>query len=319
MSIAKLKRERSSMIEKINAATKSESPKDSRFWKPFLDKEKGTGHARIRFLPPADGEDIPFINVFKNSFKGPSGKYYINNNLTTLGKKDPCQELVNRCFNSGIDQDKKAAREAGIIRSKKYYANVLVIEDPANRENEGKVFIYQFGPKIWEMVQLAMNPEFADQKPIQPFDFWDGADFVLRIRKIKTSEGEQWNYDQSKFDAPAELFAGDDEKKEKVYAQCHKLQDFIAPTEFKTYEELQKQLRDVLGPYIGSGIEVVMGVEDSAPAPQTSRSAPARQAAPSVEKEVEAVPVRSAPVKSAAPPADDEDDDMAFFMKSARS
>lgn len=325
MSIAKLKRERASMIEKISSAMKDsgDGSRDPRIWKLFLDKEKGTGFAKIRFLPAPDGEDVPFVKRFDHFFKGPTGKYYAEGSLTTLKQPDPCQELVGRCFNSGIDSDQAAVRKAKLLRITNFYANVLVIEDPANKSNEGKVFLYRFGAKIYEMLEAAMSPEFEDSKPLNPFDLWDGANFTLRIRMVKSTEGDFWNYDKSSFDDKGELFPGDDDAKEKVWKTAHSLKEFIDPTKFKSYDDLKRKLVDVLGPYFGSGIEVGEGVVAEAKPTIASAASPAARFAEKVQEiEQPKVQVPKAEVKATATleasSGADEDDDLAFFMKAAK-
>ena len=186
-TFAKLSRE----IEKLNQPAAGSSA-DERFWKPELDKS-GNGYAVIRFLPAPDGEEMPWAKVWSHAFKGPGGQWYIENSLTTLGKDDPVGELNRELWNSGRDSDKEIARAQK--RKLSYYSNIYVVQDPAHPENEGRVFLYKFGKKIFDKLVEAMQPAFADESPIDPFNFWKGADFKLKIRKV---DG-YWNYDKSEF------------------------------------------------------------------------------------------------------------------------
>lgn len=285
MSIARLKRERKDIMSKLKTAIqqeKSGGSKDDRFWKPTFDETKGTGSAKIRFLPAPEGEALEFIKLFDYGFKGPSGKWFIENSPTTIQMPDPLAELNSRLWNSGVESDKDVMRKQK--RRKKFISNILVIEDPANPENNGQVKLYQYGPAIYEMLQLKLTPEFEDEDPINPFDLWEGADFNIRIRM---KEGYR-SYDKS-FWTEGELFPGDDDAKEEVYNKCHSLEKFIAPENFKSYDELQKKLLEVLGEYIGSGIEVAPGVQvRSAPAAKVATEPKVTVAAKKKKAEAEA-------------------------------
>ena len=181
-------------IEKINQPQTTGA--DERLWKPELDKS-GNGYAVIRFLPSPDGEDMPWAKIWSHSFKGPGGQWYIENSLTTIGKDDPVSELNRELWNSGRDADKATARTQK--RKLSYYSNIYVVSDPVHPENEGKVFLYKYGKKIFDKLVEAMQPAFADETPLDPFNLWEGADFKLKIRKV---DG-YWNYDKSEFAAPA--------------------------------------------------------------------------------------------------------------------
>ena len=234
-TFAKLSRE----IEKLNQPAAGSSA-DERFWKPELDKS-GNGYAVIRFLPAPDGEDMPWAKVWSHAFKGPGGQWYIENSLTTLGKDDPVGELNRELWNSGRDSDKEIARAQK--RKLSYYSNIYVVQDPAHPENEGRVFLYKFGKKIFDKLVEAMQPAFADESPIDPFNFWKGADFKLKIRKV---DG-YWNYDKSEFAAPKTLGSFDDDKLESIWKEGYSLAEFEAEKNFKSYEDLQKRLNLVLG------------------------------------------------------------------------
>jgi hypothetical protein len=242
MSFATLKRNSSNSFDKltqeIEKMSSTEGGADERFWKPEMDKA-GNGYAVIRFLPAPEGEDVPWAKVWSHAFQGPGG-WYIENSLTTLNKKDPVGDLNRQLWNSGSDKDKEIARKQK--RKLTYYTNIYVVKDPAHPENEGKVFLYKFGKKIFDKITEAMQPAFIDEKPINPFDFWTGADFKLKLRKV---DG-YWNYDKSEFAPPSVLGDFDDDTLEKIYSKAYSLAQFSSDDNFKTYEELQKRLNDVL-------------------------------------------------------------------------
>ena len=219
--------------------TETKSFGDDRIWKPERDKS-GNGFAIIRFLPQPEGEDLPWARVWNHGFQGPGG-WYIENSLTTIGQKDPVSEYNTTLWNNGTDAGKDQARKQK--RRLNYYSNIYVIKDGANPQNEGKVFLYRYGKKIFDKLNECMNPEFEDETPINPFDFWEGADFKLKVR---TLDGFV-NYDKSEFDSPSALFDGDEGALEKVYNQQHSLSELISPDNFKTYSELKQQLDRALG------------------------------------------------------------------------
>jgi len=270
-------------IEQLNT---TESPsKEDNFWKPEVDKA-GNGYAVIRFLPqPAiDGDDaLPWVKVFNHGFQGPGG-WYIENSLTTLGQKDPVSEYNTQLWNSGVEANKEIARKQK--RRLSYISNVYIVEDPKNPENEGKVFLYKYGKKIFDKINEAMNPQFEDEKAVNPFDLWAGANFKLKIRKV---EGYQ-NYDKSEFESPSVLGDFDDDRLESIWKSEHSLKEFLAPENFKSYDELKAKL------------DKVLGLSGQAPQPKTTveqaKAAPARKAAP--------VDVDS-----------DDEDDLSYFSKLA--
>lgn len=242
-SFADLKRSRKTLMEKISAESNKENNPgsgggDNRFWQPEVDKA-GNGYAIIRFLPAPAGEDLPWVKIFSHGFQGPGG-WYIENSLTTLGKDDPCGELNSKLWNRGDEAGKEQARKQK--RRLSYISNIYVVKDPAHPENEGKVFLYKYGKKIWDKLNEAMNPAFDDEEPINPFDLWEGANFKLKIRNV---EGYR-NYDKSEFDSAASLLEDDDEL-EKVWQTEYSLKEFLNPKNFKSYEELQTRLNRVLG------------------------------------------------------------------------
>ena len=244
MSFAKLKKQSKTgsltdkLIKQVEKLNDKGSNVDERIWKPVVDKS-GNGYAIIRFLPESEGSELPWARLYTHAFHGPGG-WYIENSLTTLGQKDPVSEHNSQLWNSGSDANKEIARKQK--RRLSYYSNIYVVSDPTNPENEGKVFLYKFGKKIFDKIMEAMKPEFADETPINPFDFWAGANFKLKIRRV---EGYQ-NYDKSEFDDASPLF-DDDDKLEKIYNSLHDLSEFTTPDKFKSYDDLKKRLVYVLG------------------------------------------------------------------------
>ena len=245
MSFANLKQSRGNFdkltkeLEKVTSPTTNQnSSSDDRFWKPELDKT-GNGYAVIRFLPAVEGEELPWARVWSHAFQGPGG-WYIENSLTTLGQKDPVSEENSKLWNTGSEADKEIARKRK--RKLSYFTNILVVSDPAHPENEGRVFLYKYGKKIFDKLVEAMQPAFADEKALDPFNFWEGADFKLKIRKV---DG-YWNYDKSEFAAPKPLL-NDDAKLESIWKQAYSLADFEAQKNFKSYEKLKARLDLVLG------------------------------------------------------------------------
>jgi hypothetical protein len=223
-------------VEKVT--TRSDNKGDDRLWKPEIDKS-GNGYAVIRFLPAPTGEDLPWVKMYNHGFKGPGG-WYIENSLTTIGKDDPVSEHNSMLWNSGIESNKAIVRQQK--RRLQYFSNILVVKDPANPDNEGKVFLYQYGAKIFQKLQEAMQPQFEDEDPMNPFDFWEGADFKLKIRQV---EGYR-NYDKSEFDSPSPI-SDDDEDIEAIWNKEHSLSAFLEPSNFKSYGELKARLDKVLG------------------------------------------------------------------------
>jgi len=293
-SFAALKSARKTSLEalisetnKLNTNEGGGPAADDRWWKPEVDKA-GNGYAVIRFLPAPEGEDLPWVRIFNHGFQGPGG-WYIEESLTTINKKDPVSEHNSMLWNSGIESNKDLVRKQK--RRLNYYANIYVVKDPSNPANEGKVFLYKFGKKIFDKLNEAMNPEFEDEKPMNPFDLWEGANFKLKIRNV---EGYR-NYDKSEFDSPSALL-DDDGELEKIWKSENSLQEFLDPKNFKSYDELKAKLNRVLGLDGSSG--------------STTKAD---------EIEIESAPAqKAAPAPSFASSTDDDDDDsMSFFEKLA--
>jgi len=244
MSFASLKKQSSlgsltaKLVKEVEKTNKGGGSGDDRLWKPEVDKA-GNGYAVVRFLPAPDGEDLPWAKLYSHAFQGPGG-WYIENSLTTNGAKDPVSEYNSELWNTGIDSDKEIARKQK--RKLSYYSNIYVVKDPSNPENEGKVFLYKYGKKIFDKVMSAMQPEFEDEEPINPFDFWAGADFKIKIKKV----AGYWNYDSSEFARPGALL-DDDDAMEAIWKKEYSLTEITAADQFKSYDELKKRLDYVLG------------------------------------------------------------------------
>ncbi len=296
MSFSNLKKQSSlgsltaKLVQQVEKMNKGSNGADDRLWKPEVDKA-GNGYAVIRFLPAVDGEDMPWAKLYTHAFQG-SGGWYIENSLTTLGSKDPVSEYNSQLWNSGIDADKEVARKQK--RKLSYYSNIYVVKDPSNPQNEGKVFLFRFGKKIFDKITASMQPEFEDEEAINPFDFWAGANFKLKIKKV----AGYWNYDSSEFAAPSPLL-DDDDALEALWKKQYSLAELVAPDQFKSYDDLKKRLDYVLG----------------------LRGATTRQDPETVaeEEEVAPQPVAAAPVPSVSTNTEDEDEALSYFSKLANS
>ena len=236
-------------LEKTIEQPNKKSYQDSRFWKPELDKS-GNGYAVFRFLPAIEGEDMPWVKLWNHAFQGPGGQWYIENSLTTLTKKDPVSVENTRLWNTGIESDKDIARKRK--RKLSYYSNIYMVSDPKHPENDGKVFLFKYGKKIFDKITEAMSPQFEDEKAINPFDFWEGSNFKIKIRKVDGF----WNYDKSEFEPVSKLKASDEEI-DKIWKSQHALKPFNDPSNFKSYDELKEKLNKVL-----TGARSTESVED---------------------------------------------------------
>ena len=244
MSFASLKKQSNlgsltaKLVKEVEKVNNSSGGGDERLWKPELDKT-GNGYAVIRFLPAPDKEEIPWAKLYTHAFQGPGG-WYIENSLTTNGGKDPVSDYNRELWNSGNESDKDVVRKQK--RKLSYYSNIYVVKDPTNPQNEGKVFLFKYGKKIFDKVMEAMQPEFEDETPINPFDFWQGANFKLKIVK----KDGFWNYDKSEFDSLAPLL-DDDDALEAIWKKEYSLAAVTAADQFKSYEDLERRLKYVLG------------------------------------------------------------------------
>jgi len=297
MSFASLKKQSklgsltAKLVKEVEKMSNTSGQGDDRLWKLEVDKG-GNGYAVIRFLPAPDGEDLPFVKLYSHAFQGPGG-WYIENSLTTLGQKDPVSEFNSQLWNNGTDAGKDTARKQK--RKLTYISNIYVVKDPANPENEGKTFLYKYGKKIFDKLTAAMQPEFEDEEAIDPFDFWQGANFKLKAKNVAGYR----NYDSSEFAATSALL-DDDDAMEAIWKKEHSLAELVAADQFKSYDELKTRLGYVLG------------------------NKQVRNDAETVEQEVEDVRA-SAPVvetvESVSRPSttEDEDDTLSYFAKLAES
>lgn len=285
-------------VEKIaNPQSESNNRNDDRFWQPEVDKA-GNGYAVIRFLAPPKGEELPWVRVWNHGFQGPTGKWYIENSLTTIGKTDPVSEFNTELWNSGSEANKEVARKQK--RKLTYYTNILIVQDSKHPENEGKVFLFKFGKKIFDKIKDVAEPQFEDEKPLNPFDFWEGANFKLKIRNV---EGYR-NYDKSEFDSPNPI-SEDDSIIENIWNKQHSLTTFLDPKNFKSYEDLKKKLDMVLSggtTAIKKAEEVTLGEDANYVQPATSAARPAAAPKAAPKKEVD---------------FDDDDESLSYFSKLA--
>ena len=295
-SIAALKRSRSNLdalTKELSGVVSNQSKQsyvDDRFWKPELDKT-GNGYAVLRFLPAVKDEDLPWVKMWSHAFQGPGG-WYIENSLTTMNQKDPVSEENSRLWNTGIEADKEIARKRK--RKLSYFANVLIVSDPKHPENEGQVKLFKFGKKIFDKITDKMQPAFEDEKAINPFDFWEGADFKLKIRKVDGF----WNYDKSEFDSTKEI-AENDEAIEGIWSKQYPLKPFLEESNFKSYDELKSKLDKVL-----TGSRNTGTVEDMVTPPSLSETKPE----PVVNETV---------ADSSAVASDNDDETLSYFSKLA--
>ena len=293
MSLDTLKR--SNSLDKLlnavrveNAPQEKKSYVDNRLWKPELD-QSGNGYAVIRFLPSPEGEDLPWAKLWNHAFQGPTGQWYIENSLTTIGQKDPVSEYNSKLWNSGVESDKEIARKQK--RKLQYFSNILVVSDPKHPENEGKVCLFRYGKKIFDKLMEAMQPAFEDETPINPFDFWEGADFKLKIRKVDGF----WNYDKSEFSKPSPI-SDDESKIESIWKSQYSLAEKLdVNNNFKTYDELSARFHAVI-----SGTTTVGNVSEE------------------MDDEPVATPVvDTKPVESSITSQEEEEDTMDYFSKLA--
>jgi len=299
MSISALRNQNSldKLLQQVQKDDKPNTEKksyvDERLWKPVVDKS-GNGYAVIRFLPAPAGEELPWVRLWNHAFQGPTGQWYIENSLTTMNQNDPVSEFNSALWNSGVESDKEIARKQK--RKLQYYSNIYVVEDTMNPENNGKVMLYRYGKKIYDKIMEAMQPEFADETPINPFDLWEGANFKLKIRKV---DG-YWNYDKSEFSDPSQLKPTDEEL-ETIYGKTHSLADFTAPSNFKSYDELKARLDAVLSGTVATAKTAAAMVEEDTVdfTPPASTPTPEPQTAPFVA------------------PSNNDDDAMSYFEKLA--
>ena len=295
----------SKLVKEVEKMNNAGGGADEKFWKLECDKAQN-GYAVIRFLPAPDGEDMPFVKLYSHAFQGKGG-WYIENSLTTLNQKDPLSEYNSELWNNGTDAGKEQARKQK--RKLSYIANIMVVKDPANPQNEGGVFLYKFGKKIFDKLMSAMQPEFEDEDAINPFDFWEGANFKLKAKNVAGYR----NYDSSEFGKVEALLDGDDDALEALWNKQHSLAELVAPDQFKSYEVLKKRLDQVLGLAAPTRRAPQEDVEDDTE--NTMAIEEQIKQAPSFKKSAPA----PAPELPAVSSGSDEEDDLAWFQALADS
>ena len=294
----------SKLVKEVEKMNNTGGGADERLWKPEMDKS-GNGYAVIRFLPAPEGEDLPWVKLFSHAFQGPGG-WYIENSLTTINQKDPLGELNRELWNSGNESDKDTVRKQK--RKLSFYANIYVVKDPTNPQNEGGVFLYKFGKKIFDKVMDVMQPEFEDETPINPFDFWQGANFKLKIVK----KDGYWNYDKSEFDTPSPLL-DDDDALEAVWKKEYSLTAVTAADQFKSYDELKKRLDYVLGNRVPKAAPVVEETEYDGYQEQETKRVSEEQVLNKLEKSYQESK------KVSTDESVEEDETLSYFAKLAES
>lgn len=266
VDFASIKRNRTDINKLVEAAKTvggaDRDANDDRFWTPTRDKA-GNGYAVIRFLPGKEENSVPWVRYWDHAFKGPTGQWYIEKSLTSLGQQDPLSELNMKMWNSGDEAQKKIVSSRK--RNLRYIANILVISDPNNPENEGKVKLFRFGQMIFKKVEAVMKPQY--EQPVNPFDLWDGADFVLKITSEKVGDKMLPKYDQSYFKSTSALFGGDDDKLSEVFEKQHLMGEWIDPANYKSYDELRARLNLVLGESAPRTTRETVSLDETAPAP----------------------------------------------------
>lgn len=297
VDFASLKRNRTDLNKLVEAAQKAggsgeREGADERFWNPTRDKA-GNGYAIIRFLPGKEENTIPWVQYWDHAFKGPTGQWYIEKSLTSLGQPDPLSELNMKMWNESAENSPERKIVSSRKRNLRYVSNILVISDPNNPENDGKVKLYRYGKKIHDKIMAAMKPQFPDEKPINPFDFWDGADFVLKISSESVGGRMMPKYDASYFKPGSQLFDGDEAKLEELYDKQYPMGEWIDPKNYKTYDQLKSRLALVLGES----------------APRTTRE--------TVSLDEAAAPPAMKTAENTSLDVADEDDTMSYFAKLA--
>lgn len=270
MSFAKLKRNRDQIAKLQQAANEQSGGRksyvDDRIWSPVLDKA-GNGYAVIRFLPAAEGSEVPWVRYWDHGFQGPTGLWYIEKSLTSIGQDDPVGKYNSELWDTGLEENKEIVRKQK--RRLHYVSNIYVVSDPSNPANEGKVFLFKFGKKIFDKIMDIMNPQFDDEEPVNPFDFWEGANFKLKIRQV---EGYR-NYDKSEFASPGPL-SDDDDELEQIYNKMYDLNEFIDPKTYKSYDELKARMNKVLLLEEKKSVQQTIELDDEIDPPKIKRSEP---------------------------------------------
>jgi hypothetical protein len=297
----------SKLVKEVEKMSTTSGGADERLWKPEMDKT-GNGFAVIRFLPAPEGEELPWAKMYSHAFQGPGG-WYIENSLTTIGQKDPLGEYNRELWNTGTESNKEIVRKQK--RKLSYYSNIYIVKDPVNPQNEGKVFLFKYGKKIFDKIMEAMQPEFEDETPINPFDFWQGANFKLKIVK----KDGYWNYDKSEFGS-IEPLLDDDDAMEAIWKKQYSLTAITAPDQFKSYEDLERRMNMVLGIKNSSPARSRAVVEQEDDLEEFSQT-PTVQDRVVEELEQSYARSKSPSLPKIATEDEDEDDALAYFSRLA--
>ena len=307
-----LKKKRSSSFDKLNKQLTDmnsggySNPDENKFWQPTVDSA-GNGFAIIRFLPETEGDDVPFVRLWNHGFQGPTGQWYIENCLSTIGKDDPVNEYNNKLWNSTTDDNSEERQQVRKQKRKlQYISNIYIVKDSSNPENDGKVFMYKYGKKIFDKLNDIMNPQFEDEKPVNPFDLWEGANFRLKIRKV---DGYR-NYDKSEFDEPSPLL-DDDSAMEAIWKQQYSLSEIVDEKNFKSYDELKAKMHRVLGLSEGSSSSNYGTTAEEDDADQELDMSSIGKEEPQSEMKSDK--------QSSVSGSDDDDDDLEFFKNLANN
>lgn len=241
MNFKDFKKNKGNFLETLNQKIKESNTTfepDARYFQVTKDKA-GNGVALVRFLP---GKDTPWVRYWSHSFEY-NGGWYIENSRTSLKEDDPVSEYNKLLWDSGKEEYKEfVSLKPGTKRKLNYVSNIYVIEDPANPENNGKVFLYQYGAKIYDKIKALMQPSIKTLPPVNPFNPFDGANLQIIIKKVAGYP----NYDDTKFIQEGSKLGNDDEI-EKIYNQQYDLEDILKESNFKPYEKLKARLIKVLG------------------------------------------------------------------------
>lgn len=323
-------------IQSAVAASSGGFTKDDRIWKyTYLDSGKKDLKTKksimysssvIRFLPipfidirkqdegkiSAEAVLSPVVLVCRHDFKSSNGSRYSELALKTLGQECPVNEHDRPLWEAWKDagkpdnNDKKVL--VGRIAKDEYYANILVVDDKAAPDNNGKVFLFKFSAAIKKMIDQAFDPSIPTNPTFDPFDPFDGAELHL------TFMGEERSFNGWNGLVPADMSkesswvnnpmcGGDEAKIEETMELAYSLQDFIDPALFKSYAVLKERLLAVLG--LESGEESV--VPDTKQVSNSTGAAPANTGDDqAVEEKVD--DKQSSPVSTTEGAGDDMDE-----------
>ncbi len=298
--------------DQLNKTKNGDRQNDDRFWQPDRGKD-GNDYCVLRFLPAPPNEEVPYVKTLSYGFKGPGG-WYIENSRGTIGEDDdPVDKMRRALYATGTEADKKIAQKYS--RRTNFISNIEIIDYPKHPEMNGKQFLYRYGKKIFDKINDCYNPKFPDEPKFNPFNFWEGADFVLKV----TTQDDFPNYDKSEFKTPAPHRGGGDAELEAIWKNLYSLQAFIDPSQYKPAKDLQKRLNKVLGldtelpePEKEEPKETSFKTDssrfDKAEVPGTQEVTAAKVAATNAEHKA----------KDSPPWAGDADDELDYFKNAAK-